>query len=83
VLQYDVVAKVFTSLVGIGKELNNPERATAFIAGSLTMIAIQLHRQTLYREVGLEIFEQLLAFNLPETVVALETLDRKPHQLAL
>jgi SEFIR domain len=78
----DVVAEVCTSLVGMGKELSNPERATAFIAASLTTIAIQLHRQPLYREVGLEIFEQLLAFNLRETVVALETLDRKPHQMA-
>jgi hypothetical protein len=78
----DVVAEVCTSLVGMGKELSNPERATAFIAASLTTIAIQLHRQTPYRKVGLEIFEQLLAFNLRETVVALEALDRKPHQMA-
>jgi nucleoside phosphorylase len=78
----EVVAEVCTSLVGMAKELSNPERATAFIAESLTTIAIQLHRQPPYREVGLEIFEQLLAFNLRETVVALETLDRKPHQLA-
>jgi len=28
------------------------------------MIAIKLHRQALYREDGLQIFEQLLALNL-------------------
>jgi SEFIR domain/ATPase family associated with various cellular activities (AAA) len=76
----EVVAEVCASLVGIGTELSNPARATALIAESITTIAIQLHRQSPYREVGLQIFEQLLAFNLRETVAALETLDRKPNR---
>jgi nucleoside phosphorylase len=77
-----VVVEFCISLVSMEKKLSDPERATQPIAESLTTIAIQLHRQTPYREVGLEIFEQLLAFNLRETVLALETLDRKPRQLA-
>ena len=76
----EVVAEVCKSLLGIGVELTNPARATALIAESLTTIAIKLHRQPLYREVGLEIFEQLLTLNLRETRSALETLDRKPER---
>ena len=50
------------------------------IAESLTTIAIQLHRQEEFREIGLHIFEKLLALNLRETRSALETLDRKPNK---
>lgn len=74
----EVVVEVCESLVGIAAELSNPARATALIAESLTTIAIKLHRQPPYREVGLKIFEQLLALNLRETRSALETLDRRP-----
>lgn len=42
--------------------------------------AIQLHRQGKYREIGLKIFEQLLALNLRETRSALEILDRRPNK---
>jgi len=74
----EVVAEVCKSLINIGAELTNPIRSTAFIAESLTTIAIKLHRQPLYREDGLQIFEQLLALNLRETQSALEMLDRRP-----
>jgi len=76
----EVVVEVCESLVGIAAELSNPARATALIAESLTTTAIKLHRQPPYREVGLKIFEQLLALNLRETRSALETLDRKPNR---
>jgi len=76
----EVVAEVCKSLVGTGVELTNSARATVFIAESLTTIAIRLHRQFSFREVGLQIFEQLLALNLRETRSALETLDRKPNR---
>jgi hypothetical protein len=76
----EVVVEVCESLVRIATELSNPARATALIAESLTTIAIKLHRQHPYREVGLKIFEQLLALNLRETRSALETLDRKPNR---
>ncbi len=76
----ELVVEVCESLVGIAAELSNPARATALIAESLTTIAIKLHRQPPYREVGLKIFEQLLALNLRETRSALETLDRKPKR---
>lgn len=77
----EIVAEVCKSLLSIGVELTNPARATAFIAESLTTIAIKLHRQPLYREVGLQLFEQLLALNLRETRSALEMLDRRPTRL--
>ena len=76
----EIVAEVCKSLTGISTELTNPARAIVLIAESLTTIAIKLHRQSPYREVGLEIFEQLLALNLRETQSALETLDRKPNR---
>lgn len=79
----EVVVEVCKSLVGIAAELSNPARATALIAESLTTFAIQLHRQVSYREVGLQIFEQLLALNLRETLAALESLDRKPNRPGL
>ena len=77
----EIVALICESLLGIGGELTEPARPTIFVADSLTTIAIQLHRQTLFRERGLRIFEQLLALNLRETQCALETLDRRPNRL--
>ncbi len=76
----EIVVKVCQSLIGIFADLTNPAPATAFIAESLTTIAIQLHRLPLYRDIGLQIFEDLLALNLRETRSALETLDRKPNR---
>ncbi|MEP0883739.1 ATP-binding protein [Trichocoleus sp. ST-U3] len=77
----EIVVEVCKSLLSIGVKLTNPARATAFIAESLTTIAIKLHRQPLYREVGLQLFEHLLALNLRETRSALEMLDRRPTRL--
>ncbi len=76
----EITAEVCNSLVAIGTELTNPSRSTSLIAESLTAIAIQLHRQTTYRETGLQIFEQLLTLNLRETKSALEMLDRRPNR---
>jgi hypothetical protein len=76
----EVVARICESLFRIGGDLTNPERPILFVAESLTTIAIQLHRQTLFRERGLSIFEQLLALNLRETQSALETLDRRSNR---
>lgn len=79
----EIVAKVCQSLIDIFADATNPAPSTAFIAESLTTIAIQLHRQPLYRDIGLQIFEDLLALNLRETLSALETLDRKPNRSGL
>jgi len=76
----EVTAKVCKSLVDIISEPTNPLRTTALIADSLITIAIQLHRQPSSRELGLQMFEQLLALNLREAQSALETLDRKPNR---
>ncbi|EKU98198.1 putative ATPase (AAA+ superfamily) [Leptolyngbya sp. PCC 7375] len=77
----ELVAEVCRRLIGLGQELTNPARITIWIAESLTTLAIQLHRQHPYREIGLQIFEQLLTLNLRETKSALETLDRRPGQV--
>jgi nucleoside phosphorylase len=79
----EVVAQICESLIGIGGELTNPARATIIVAECLTTIAIQLHRQSLFRERGLSIFEQLLALNFRETQSALEALDRRPNRPGL
>ena len=79
----EIVVTVCQSLISIFADLTNPVSATAFIAESLTTIAIQLHRRPLYRDIGLQIFEDLLALNLRETRSALETLDRKPNRFGL
>ena len=79
----EIVVTVCQSLISIFADLTNPASATAFIAESLTTIAIQLHRHPLYRDIGLQIFEDLLALNLRETRSALETLDRKPNRFGL
>ena len=79
----EIVSEVCKSLLSIVTELTNPARATAFIGESLTTIAIRLHRRPFYREVGLQIFEQLLTLDLRETRSALETLDRKPNRTGL
>lgn len=78
-----LVSEICQSLLSkLGKELDNPTRPLVFAADSLTTLAIQLHRQNKYREVGLQIFEQLLRLNLRETRAALEMLDRKPNRLS-
>jgi len=79
----EIVVTVCQSLISIFADLTNSASATAFIAESLTTIAIQLHRRPLYRDIGLQIFEDLLALNLRETRSALETLDRKPNRFGL
>ena len=76
----EIVALICESLLGIVGESTDPARPIVFVADSLTTIAIQLHRQTLFRERGLSIFEQLLALNLREAQYALETLDRRPNR---
>lgn len=73
----EVVSGVGKSLVAIGTEIMNLAKATLLLAERITTIAIQLHRQEAYREIGLKIFEDLLSLNLRETKSALETLDRR------
>ncbi|MDZ7970666.1 MAG: TIR domain-containing protein [Nostoc sp. DedSLP03] len=78
-----LVSEICQSLLNqLGEKLDNPTRSLVFAAESLTTLAIQLHRQNKYREIGLNIFEQLLSLNLRETRSALEVLDRKPNRLS-
>jgi hypothetical protein len=61
-----------------GREVGNIASGTARAAQPLTNIALTLHRQKHYREVGLKLFEALIMHNIKEARIALELLDRKP-----
>jgi hypothetical protein len=63
-----------------GTRLGNQAGSFALLAQPLTNIALTLHRQDMYRETGLALFEQLLSLNVKEAQYALEILDRKPTQ---
>jgi hypothetical protein len=77
----EIVSEVCQSLLkAAGSDIGNPATPLAYLAEVLTTIAITLHRQPTHREVGLQIFEELLALNLRETRSALETLDRNPNR---
>ncbi|QLE53081.1 TIR domain-containing protein (plasmid) [Nostoc sp. C057] len=79
-----VVSEICQSILSkVGTEIRNPAIALALVAEILTTIVIKLHRQDNYREIGLKLFEQLLALNLRETLSALEVLDRRPNRPSL
>jgi hypothetical protein len=63
-----------------GRIISNPANLLALLAETLTNIALTLHRQHAYREVGLALFEQLLSLNVREARYALDLLDRRPVQ---
>ena len=79
--QPQIVSKVCLNLLkNVEAESKKPIKPLIFAAESLTTLAIQLHRQDKYREIGLKIFEKLLSLNLRETRSALEILDRRPNK---
>jgi len=61
-----------------GMDIGNISTSLALLAEPLTSIALTLHRHIEYREVGLQMFEELISLNVRETRAALEMLDRKP-----
>jgi hypothetical protein len=63
-----------------GPRIADPASPLALLAATLTNIALTLHRQNAYREIGLALFEQLLSFNVREARYALDMLDRRPVQ---
>jgi hypothetical protein len=68
-------------LDGDSSSPNNASPSLSLRTENLTNIALTLHRQEIYRERGLSIFEKLLSLNLIEARMALEVLDRKPNQI--
>jgi len=77
----EIVSEVCQSVLKAARsDIGNPATPLAYLAEVLTTIAITLHRQPTHREVGLQIFEDLLALNLREARSALETLDRNPNR---
>jgi hypothetical protein len=67
-------------LTVIGPSISQVASSLSMLAEPMTNIALTLHRQDAYREVGLALFEQLLALNVQEARAALEVLDRPPMQ---
>jgi hypothetical protein len=76
-----VVSKVCQEILkAAGPHLSTVASSLSLLAGPLTNIALTLHRQDGYREVGLVLFEQLLVLNVQEAQAALEVLDRAPME---
>ena len=75
----ELVSRVCGELLNIGpEEIGKPGASWVFVADTLTNIALTLHRQDAYREIGLALFEKLIALNIREAQAAIETLDRRP-----
>src|SRR5262249_7086786 len=74
-----LVSRVCGEILKFGREqMNKPGTSWINVAATLTNIALTLHRQTAYREIGLELFEELIALNVREARDAIELLDRRP-----
>jgi hypothetical protein len=73
-LSSEIATKVVDT---VGRELKTDLRKMD-ISAALTTIAITLHRQSLFRGVGLAIFERLIELGVREADAALEILDRRP-----
>jgi hypothetical protein len=81
-IEPEFVSQVCADIIRFGaKEVGRPSGSWIFVSENLTNIALTLHRQEAYREVGLELFEQLISLNVQEARAALEVLDRKPARL--
>ena len=67
----DLVSQVCQAILdGDSSNLNNASPSLPLRTENLTNIALTLHRQEIYRERGLSIFEKLLSLNLIEARVA-------------
>lgn len=78
-LEPGLVLQVCQDVLKVGSpEIHRRGLSLAFMAETLTDIALTLHRQTNFREAGLRLFEDLLSLNIREARSALEILDRKP-----
>ena len=76
-----IVSQVCQNVIkAIGEDFNDTTVSWVYLSESLTNIAITLHRQPNYRQIGLELFEQLLALNVREARTALDILDRNPQR---
>jgi len=74
-----LVSEVCWKVIGAGgSDIGNVSTSLALLAEPLTNIALTLHRHIEYREVGLQMFEDLISLNVRETRAALDLLDRKP-----
>jgi hypothetical protein len=78
-----LVAKVCQEVLNTaGPKISRVADSLSMLAETVTNIALTLHRQAGYREVGLALFEQLLTLNVQEARYALEILDRNPIQVS-
>lgn len=78
-IEPEFVSKVCRELIRTGgSDIGNIRTSLALLAEPLTNIALTLHRHPEYREIGLQMFEELISLNIRETRAALDILDRKP-----
>jgi hypothetical protein len=79
----NLVARVCEGVLSaVGPQVSYTAGPIPFLAGTITDIALTLHRQAAHRERGLRLFERLLEMNVREAHGALDLLDRRPVQMA-
>lgn len=77
----EIVSRVCRDIVQLGGEqIGDIRSSLTRLADDLTNVALTLHRQLNYREVGLELFENLISLNIREARLALDVLDRRPFR---
>ena len=75
----DLAASVTRRVFDVaGSALTDVTKMRGFVTADLTSITLTLHRQTRYRQLGLDLFERMIELDLREAQAALEILDRKP-----
>ncbi|EHL05447.1 hypothetical protein HMPREF0322_03877 [Desulfitobacterium hafniense DP7] len=78
-IEPEFVSKVCQELIRVGGvDIGNIRTSMALLAEPLTNITLTLHRHSEYREIGLQMFEELISLNIRETRAALDILDRNP-----
>lgn len=82
-IEPELVSEMCQELIRVGGlDIGNIRTSLALLAEPLTNIALTLHRHPEYREIGLQMFEELISLNIRETRAALDILDRKPVKTA-
>jgi hypothetical protein len=77
-IEPEFVSKVCRELIRfVGPDIGNISTSLALLAEPLTNIALTLHRHPDYRDIGLQMFEELISLNIRETRSALDILDRR------
>ena len=77
-IEPELVVRICQNILTVaGTELNDVSGTVWEAAESLTSIALTVHRQAQHRELGLQLFEQLISYDVREARAALDLLDRR------